>query len=250
MFEVEMGDITSQRISLHGCMQSQTLDCNHSVDERRQTDRAATHDRIGLQTFQVEFEISRAPSPPPQATLGHRAIMVVHGIGVHVTRLAFGAHTVRALVDTRVPALVPVTLLTCLVESQLLLIAAAEPGELEGDFAGAGVAAFRAYVIVVVGVVGVVFVVGNGLFVIIIRVIRVVFLVVIVVLIILVIVVVIVSLARWLLGALRVYQLGIGDGARCCVIGQFDDFNVILDQYLDDFPDGTCSLVGMNRARS
>jgi hypothetical protein len=91
-------------------MQSQTLDCNESVDidERRQTDRASTHDRVGLQTFQVEFEISRTPSPSPQTTLGHRAIVIVHGIRVHVSRLALGTHAVRTLVDTRVPTLVPV----------------------------------------------------------------------------------------------------------------------------------------------
>jgi hypothetical protein len=171
--------------------------------------------------------------------------MVVHGIRVHVSRLAFGTDAVGAFVDTRVPALVPVTLLTCLVESQLLLVAAAEAGELEGDFAGAGIAAFRACVIVVAGVVGFVFVVGIGRHIDF----RVVIVIVIVIVVVFVIIIII-SLARWLLGALRVHQLGVGEGVGRCVIGQFNDFNVFLDQDLDDLSDRTCSLKGVNRACS
>jgi len=126
-----------------------------------------------------------------------------------------------------------------------LLVTAAEAGELESDFAGAGVAAFGGYVIV--GVVGVVFAVGIGLG-IVFRV--VVVIVVIVVIVVLVVVVIIIGLARWLLGALRVHQLGVGEGVGRCVIGQFNDFNVFLDQDLDDLSDRTCSLKGVNRACS
>jgi hypothetical protein len=91
-----------------------------------------------------------------------------------------------------------------------LLFAAAEAGELEGDFAGAGVAAFRGYVIVV-RVIGFVFVVGIGL-VIVVRGVVIIIVVFVFVVIVLVIVVIVIGIARGLLGALRVDQFGIGEG--------------------------------------
>ena len=71
-----------------------------------------------------------------------------------------------------------------------------------------------------------------------------------VVIVVLVVVVIIIGLARWLLGALRIYQFGVGEGVGRCVIGQLDDLNIFLNQDLDDLPDRTCSLVGVDRARS
>jgi hypothetical protein len=208
---------------------------------RWQTDRAATHDGIGLQSFEVELEISRSTGTSTQTTLGHRAVVIVHGVGVHVSGLALGTYAVGAFVDAGVPTFLPVPLLPGLVESQLLLVAAAEAGELEGDLAGAGVAALGGDVIIVVFVfvfVIVIFVVSVGL------------VVIIIVVFIVFVVFVIFRLARWLFRALWVYQFGVRDGVGCFVVGEFDDFNVILDQDFDDLPHGTGGLEGMDGARS